>query len=175
MNYIAQWFQQSTWDTIARQGPTAIAPPVTHFKIQSSRKYGAWIVSTDCINIKEDLLALHRTWKQQGRELVAVGHHKTPISRIFWRFQTTEALQESNVPTPPRIPWLTQNKPSGTIIDGSTSASTSVSYLVGSSVSVRQIASAKPSSNERKRKRKSSPEPESTGMREVPRLDHISS
>lgn len=173
MTYIAQWFQQSTWNIIAQHGPTAIALPVTHFKIQSSRKYGAWIISTDCIGIKKDLLALHRKWKQQSRELVAAGHHKTPISRIFWRFQTTEALQKSNVSTPPRIPWRTQDKPPGTSIDASTSASTSVSCLVESLVSVRHIVSTKPSSNERKRK--PSPEPESPRMTKVPRLDHISS
>ncbi|KAL5121485.1 hypothetical protein ACEQ8H_000557 [Pleosporales sp. CAS-2024a] len=63
MSYIAQWFRQETWDAIAEQGPAAVSPPVVHFKIQSSCKHGAWIVSSDCIDIKADMIALHQRWK----------------------------------------------------------------------------------------------------------------
>ncbi|KAF1918115.1 hypothetical protein BDU57DRAFT_537707 [Ampelomyces quisqualis] len=105
MSYIAQWFRQETWDIVARKGPTAIAAPVTHFKIQSSRKYGAWIVSTDCIDIKPDIVALHQKWKLQSQKFDANGHPRAPASKILWRFQTSEALQRPNVPTPVRIPW----------------------------------------------------------------------
>lgn len=172
MSYIAQWFQQSTWDTIAQHGPTAIALPVNHFKIQSSRKYGAWIVSTDCMDIKDDLLALHRKWKREDREISADVPRKTPVSRIFWRPQTTEALQKSNVPTPTRIPWRTQTKSSGASSDTSTFVSTTVSPSVKTSVSVRKVASAQSSSIERKRK--STPGLDSPRIRKAPRLDHIS-
>jgi hypothetical protein len=105
MSYIAQWFRQETWEIIARQGPTAIAAPVTHFKIQSSRKYGAWIVSTDCIDIKSDIVALHQKWKSQSQKFDADGNPVTPASKILWRFHTPEALQRANVPTPVRIHW----------------------------------------------------------------------
>lgn len=112
MAYIAQWFRQETWDTIAKQGPTAIPPPEAHFKIQSSRKYGGWVVSTDCIDIKPDLVALHRGWKRQCEKFDANGHPATASFRIFWHFQTTTALQMSNVPTPPRVPWLSYDRES---------------------------------------------------------------
>jgi hypothetical protein len=58
MSYIAQWFQQETWNIIAEQGATAIPLPVANFKIQSSRKYGGWVVSTNCLDIKQDIIAL---------------------------------------------------------------------------------------------------------------------
>lgn len=172
MSYIAQWFQQRTWEIIAQQGPTAIAPPVTHFKVQSSRKYGAWIVSTDCMDIKQDLLALHRRWKRQSRELRMDGPRKSPVSRIFWRFQTTEALQKSNVNTPPRIPWQAQDKPSHTSSNTIAVASTSAAHSTKTSVSVCQIASAEPSSSGHKRKAISIPD--SLRMSKASRLDHIS-
>ncbi|KAH7412114.1 hypothetical protein DE146DRAFT_603321 [Phaeosphaeria sp. MPI-PUGE-AT-0046c] len=172
MSYIAQWFQKQIWHTIAQQGPTAIAPPVTHFKVQSSLKYGAWIISTDCMDIKEDLLTLHRKWKHQSRVLSADGRRKAPASRILWRFQTTEALQKSNVHTPPRISWQTQDRPSDTSSDTRTAASTSVSSSMKTSVCVCQIASAESSRN--KRKRKASSVPGSPRTTKVSTLDHIS-
>jgi hypothetical protein len=106
MAYIAQWFQQETWETIAKQGPIAISPPEAHFKIQSSRKYGGWIVSTDCIDVKADIVALHQRWKRPCAKFDANGHPATLSLRIFWRFQTKEALQRSNVPAPSRVSWL---------------------------------------------------------------------
>lgn len=109
MAYIAQWFRTDTWDIIAKHGPTAIPPPVAHFKIQSSRKYGAWVVSTDCIGIKADLVALAQRWKRHYESLHADGLLATTSSRIFWRLQDKKALQRSNVPIPQRDPWSSRN------------------------------------------------------------------
>jgi hypothetical protein len=106
MAYIAQWFRQETWETIAEQGPTAIPPPDAHFKIQSSRKYGGWVVSTDCMDIRADIIALHQQWKRQCAKFDANGHPATASFKIFWRFQTTELLQRSNVLAPLRVSWL---------------------------------------------------------------------
>ncbi|KAH3976861.1 hypothetical protein HBI56_016230 [Parastagonospora nodorum] len=105
MSYIAQWFRQETWDIIANRGPTAIPPPPAHFKIQSSRMCGAWIVSTDCIAIKPDLVALRRAWERQRASLNTLSRETPTSSKIFWRFLDTEKLQRSNVPMPLRVPW----------------------------------------------------------------------
>jgi hypothetical protein len=110
MAYIAQWFRQETWETIAEQGPTAIPPPEAHFKIQSSRKYGAWIISTNCMNIKADIIALHRQWKRQCAKFDSNGRSATASFKIFWRFQTKESLQRSNVPAPSRVSWLSLDR-----------------------------------------------------------------
>jgi hypothetical protein len=109
ISYIAQWFREETWDIIAERGPIAILPPTTHFKIQSSRKFGAWIVSTDCLDIKQDIIALCRQWNQQCRKLDANSLPVSASARIFWRRQTTKALQRSNVPAPLRVSWLSTN------------------------------------------------------------------
>jgi hypothetical protein len=106
MSYIAQWFREETWSIIADQGPTAISPPATHFKIQSSRKYGAWIVTSDCASIKEDLVALRGDWRRRSRKLDTNGLPISASANIFWRSQTTEALQRSNVPSLLRMSWV---------------------------------------------------------------------
>ena len=113
MSYIAQWFRQETWDIIAKRGPTAILPPTAHFKIQSSRKYGAWIVSTDCIAIKPDLATLRQEWERQRASLDILSRRATTSSKIFWRFQDTEKLQKSNVPMPARVPWSSRKNQDG--------------------------------------------------------------
>lgn len=105
MSYIAQWFRRETWDIIANWGPTAVPPPTAHFKIQSSRKYGAWIVSADCIAIKPDLATLRREWERQRVSLDILSRGAATSSKIFWRFQDTAKLQRSNVQMPARIPW----------------------------------------------------------------------
>jgi hypothetical protein len=107
--YIAQWFRKETWDTVERQGPTAIPPPITHFKIQSSRKHHGWIVSTGCIDIKPDIVALQQQWIRQCRKHDVSGHLVSATPRMFWRFQTTKALQSSNVPMPLRPSWQSQD------------------------------------------------------------------
>lgn len=103
MSYIAQWFRNETWDIIASRGPRAIRLPIVHFKIQSSHKHGAWIVSANSINIRRDILALHQQWRQQSRKLGANGLPVSNCSRILLRPQTARALQKSNVPTPSRM------------------------------------------------------------------------
>ncbi|KAF2031639.1 hypothetical protein EK21DRAFT_62708 [Setomelanomma holmii] len=102
MSYIAQWFRKETWDIIAARGPTAIPPPIAHFKIQTSQKYGAWIVSSNCSNIKEDINRLHKQWRQQIAVLDAKGLPISTCSKIFWVKRTRRALQRANVPIPSR-------------------------------------------------------------------------
>jgi hypothetical protein len=103
--YVAQWFRKDTWAIIARQGPTAIPPPTTHFKIQSSRKYGGWIVSTDCKDMKHDLIILHQQWKENNQKSTVNDGVVVATHRIFWCPQSTEALQKSNVTMPFRPSW----------------------------------------------------------------------
>lgn len=112
MSYIAQWFRQETWSNIADQGPTAVPPPIAHFKIQSSNKFGAWIVSSDHPKIQPDLLALCKRWRQKTDSPTSSSQEDTPppttgkekSHRIFWRARTAEQLQKSNVVAPVRIP-----------------------------------------------------------------------
>jgi hypothetical protein len=103
MSYIAQWFRTKTWKTIAKYGPSVIPPPTSHFKIQSSNKLGCWVVSSDCMDIKPDLIALHRQWTLQTQKPTADGKPTTTPNRIKWHPRTTEALQLSNVPMPYRV------------------------------------------------------------------------
>ncbi|KAF1844627.1 uncharacterized protein K460DRAFT_249139, partial [Cucurbitaria berberidis CBS 394.84] len=114
MSYIAQWFRNKTWGTIDEHGPTAIPPPTAHFKIQSSKKHCAWVVATDCPEVKSDLIALHNGWKEYTQKLQlsarsARGSSSPPAgvsvaTKILWRLQTTEELQKTNVPFIVRIP-----------------------------------------------------------------------
>lgn len=102
MAYIAQWFRTKTWRNIAKNGPTVIPSPTTHFKIQSSNKLGCWVVSSDCMDVKPDLVALHREWTLQAQKPTVDGKSSTTSRRIKWHRRTTEALQLSNVPLPYR-------------------------------------------------------------------------
>lgn len=115
MAWIAQWFREETWAIVAEQGPTAIAPPTTHFKIQSSNKLSAWIISSDDEDIKKELRALHNQWKAQSdtpprRTATALTRAPSPAAlasfapRIIWRLQTMENLQKSSIPVPVREP-----------------------------------------------------------------------
>jgi hypothetical protein len=153
MSYIAQWFREETWSVIADQGPTAIPPPTTHFKIQSSRRYGAWIVSSDCPSIKQDIVALHGDWRRQSRKLNTNSLPVSASARVFWKSQTTEVLQRSNVPSPLRLSWVkavcqipSQKPPVGTVV------LTTVSDSVQKLRTVCLIASPKTTCTSRKRK-----------------------
>lgn len=111
MSYIAQFFRKETWKIVAKQGPTAIPPPKAHFKIQSSNKYGAWVVSSDHPDVKQDLVELQDQWKRRTpsskeepsrSSSTLVGKPRSTMIR--WRSQTTEELQRMNVSGPVRIP-----------------------------------------------------------------------
>jgi hypothetical protein len=135
--YVAQWFRKETWKTVALQGPTAVPPPTTHFKIQSSRKYGGWVVSADCKDIKDDLIILQQRWKEKSRKL----------GGIFWYAQTTEALQKANVPIPSRSTLQSQSSQIGNDKSG-----VSVSKLVKESAKTSTTETTKSSRSHRKRK-----------------------
>lgn len=117
MSYIAQWFRQETWKTIAKNGPMVIPPPITHFKIQSSNNLGAWVVSSDQPEIQQNLSILHNCWKQKADSRkssspsvsVQSTTGKVKSDRIFWRARTTEQLLKPNVPIPLRIPKRLQH------------------------------------------------------------------
>jgi hypothetical protein len=110
MSYIAQWFRKEIWGSIAEYGPIAVPVPTVNFKIQSSNKYGAWIVSTDRPKIKKYLKVLHRRWKRSS-ESPGPGRDSSPppagrmrSSKILWKLLTTAQLQKDNVLAPVRIP-----------------------------------------------------------------------
>ncbi|KAH8716863.1 hypothetical protein GQ44DRAFT_624564 [Phaeosphaeriaceae sp. PMI808] len=94
MAYVAQWFRQETWDIIAEQGPIAVPPPITHFKVQPS--HTAWVVSSECLDVKRDVCALNQQWWEQR----ASGWS----SSILWQSRTMDELMEPNVEVPVRLP-----------------------------------------------------------------------
>lgn len=108
MTYIAQWFRKETWDIIRLQGPTAIAAPVVHFKIQSSNKLGAWVVLSDDPAIKKDLIELRAQWKECAKisslvlSSLPTQNGRVRCSRILWRPVSTKQLQKDNVTIPAR-------------------------------------------------------------------------
>lgn len=110
MSYIAQWFRKDTWDIVRKQGPTAIAAPITHFKIQSSNKLRAWVVKSDCPEIIDDLIELHEQWGRCAIKPSPVSGSPTTnngrvrCTKILWQSMTPEQLQEHNVPIPVRAP-----------------------------------------------------------------------
>ncbi|KAF1364071.1 hypothetical protein EJ07DRAFT_100297 [Lizonia empirigonia] len=105
MSWIAQWFRNETWEIVASQGPTAIALPTTHFKIQISHEFGAWIVSSDCSDVRKDISALWKRWQRHGRHLKA---EEPPVNgrgtshKIYYKTRKMVELQVSNVPIPQR-------------------------------------------------------------------------
>ena len=124
MSYIAQWFRRKTWSVVAEQGPTAIAAPAIHFKIQSSNQYGAWIVASDHPEIKKDLETLHSQWKRHARRLDSHSVSAPPQAarlrypKILWKPVNKTQLQVDNVPVPRRRPSRLQ--PSSTYVQSLT-------------------------------------------------------
>ncbi|KAG9195537.1 hypothetical protein G6011_00658 [Alternaria panax] len=124
MSYIAKWFRKETWNTIAEQGPTAIVLPTSHFKIQSSNKYGAWIVASAHPEIKKDLEILHSHWKRHAGRLNSQSGSSPPSAarlrpyRILWKLVSTTKLQVDNVPVPIRPP--PKSRPSSTCVQSLT-------------------------------------------------------
>jgi hypothetical protein len=108
MSYVAQWFRKETWCIIAEQGPTAIAAPTTHFKIQLSNQYGAWIVASDHPKIQNDLEILHSQWMRHARGSGSQSGSPPPpatclwSSKILWKPTNTAQLQRDSVPVPLR-------------------------------------------------------------------------
>lgn len=164
MSYIAQWFQQKTWDIVAEEGPLAIPPPITHFKIQSSNKFGAWVVSSDCTAVKPDLIALREKWDhhalQFGVNNFRIGGSK-PSEKILWQLQTFKQLQTSSVSAPVRTQRIQQcrscdqNLPSTSL--GTYSSTLGKLYVPPEKelLSVSRTSSPTGSSNVRKRRAES--------------------
>jgi hypothetical protein len=69
MSYIAQWFQQSTWDVIAQHGPTAVPSPVVRIKLRATQHY--YVVLSDDREALADVQALQaqliRQYSKSGR------------------------------------------------------------------------------------------------------------
>ncbi|KAF3036671.1 hypothetical protein E8E12_003560 [Didymella heteroderae] len=90
VSWIAQWFRTETWDVVQKDGPTAIAPPTAHFKIQISHQHAA----------------LYRQWEMRGQRFEAedcaadVGN----VSHlVYFKDLTATELQIPNVPIPQRV------------------------------------------------------------------------
>lgn len=99
MAWIAQWFRSETWNIISRQGPTAIAPPTTHFKIQISNQLVAWVVISDCPEVRKDIADLWKQWQKHDKSRTNGGGAS---QKIYYSSRTTAELQKSNVPAPQR-------------------------------------------------------------------------
>ncbi|KZM26707.1 hypothetical protein ST47_g2149 [Ascochyta rabiei] len=77
VSWIAQWFQNKTWDIVAKKGPTAIALPTTHFKIQISNELGAWVMAGERRVEYTTTRSRHRNCKAQAYQFLsgyATGH-----------------------------------------------------------------------------------------------------
>ena len=105
MSYIAQWFRNDTWEIIEKQGPTGISASTTNFKIQVSKKHAAWVVTSDCAAVREDVRILHRQWVRSAAQNSVDGAFpdgQTQSHKVLWRFVSPQELQESNVVPPMR-------------------------------------------------------------------------
>ncbi|XPS68138.1 hypothetical protein M3J09_000429 [Ascochyta lentis] len=107
VSWIAQWFRNKTWDIVAKQGPTAITPPTAHFKIQISHELGAWVVSSECPDVRKSIADLYKRWQMYDRrvkceELALDGSRAS--NKIYHSTVTAAELQGSNVPIPQRQP-----------------------------------------------------------------------
>jgi hypothetical protein len=106
MSWIARWFRTETWDIVAEEGPTAIAPPIAHFKIQISNQYGAWIVWSDNLGVRKDIAALYKQWQMYGQRFKVEnssldgGNISSPV---YHKELTAAELQIPNVPVPQRV------------------------------------------------------------------------
>ena len=106
MSWIAQWFRTETWSIVAERGPTAIAPPTTHFKIQVSLKLGAWMVYSDSPGVRKDIADLYTRWQKYSHRLKfeePPANGRQTSHTIHYNERSKAELQESNVPIPPRI------------------------------------------------------------------------
>lgn len=105
MSWIAQWFRTETWSTVKKEGPIAIKPPTTHFKIQVSHKHGAWIVWSDCSDVRADIAALYTQWQMHSlglRSVNCASNSGNISSLVYYNKVTTTELQIPNVPVPQR-------------------------------------------------------------------------
>jgi hypothetical protein len=105
MSYIAQWFHNNTWEVIREEGPIAIPAPVTHFKIQVSKRHAAWVVTSDCATVREDVRILHREWVRDAEQCnidYVLPDGRIPSNKVLWRFVSAKELQRSNVVPPVR-------------------------------------------------------------------------
>ncbi|KAH6642389.1 hypothetical protein C7974DRAFT_303400 [Boeremia exigua] len=87
MSWIGQWFRSETWSIIAENGPTAIAPPITHLKIQGS------VVFCDTPAVRKDIADLYKSWHLDQRS----------PQTVWYKERTQAELQKSILPIPPRI------------------------------------------------------------------------
>jgi hypothetical protein len=125
VSWIAKWFRTDTWNIIAEKGPVAIAPPLTHFKIQVSNALGAWIVYAGDPAVQKDMAALdaHRIYYERSHP------DSKKQANIIYSERTLVELQQSNVPLPQRLPNV--HRPS--LVDSLMSESSLVDSLVSSS------------------------------------------
>lgn len=63
VSYIAQWFQQQTWDIIAQHGPTAIPPPVVQLKLCATPHH--YTLLTDNPDVIVDVARLQAHYSRQ--------------------------------------------------------------------------------------------------------------
>lgn len=106
MSWIAQWFRTETWNIVAEEGPTAIAPPTTHFKVQISHKHHAWIVWSDNPDVREDIAALYKQWRKYDQHFEAEDRSldgEKIFNLVYYDELTTTDLQVPNVPVPQRL------------------------------------------------------------------------
>lgn len=105
MSYISKWFYKETWALIAKDGPTAIPPPITRFRIQISKKYCGWLVSAEDTEMKNDLFDLvQEWWALDVKEIDNGNPPSSQMLKILFKQRSSEALQKQYLPVPIRVP-----------------------------------------------------------------------
>lgn len=116
MAYIAQWFQKSTWEKIAKCGPTAISAPPVHLKLRAYEN--RYTVLTDNEDAIADVRKLQTELIEQCRNIgrfpgpvVAVLAAKTALvcAEELQRF-TVSAPTRAGQRLPQREVWLVTTK-----------------------------------------------------------------
>lgn len=105
MSYIAQWFQNGTWELIRRKGPQAIALPTSRLKIRTARpgEPGGSVLS-DCKEAIKDVGALQRNMYREWKDIWSSRpEHVDQILRVSLKCTSSEELQKPPFVQPRRF------------------------------------------------------------------------
>jgi hypothetical protein len=111
MSYIAQWFQKSTWEAIAKGGPTAIPPPRFELRLRGSKKDGEHVkhyiytTSRDAIRDLRTFREEVKGWRQPNGKYSK--GTTTLLTTKFHHVGNVEELRTFLLPVPTR----TNNRP----------------------------------------------------------------
>ena len=115
VSWIAKWFRNETWNIITENGPDAIAPPLTHFKIQISNELCAWVIYAGDPAVQKAMADLDA----QRIDYEKSHPDSRKMAKIIYNERTLLELQQSNVPLPQRLPSVPRPSRVDSIMSGS--------------------------------------------------------